>query len=104
MSGWPKAAGAEGAPAKEKAEEAEDPAGVADPEAVDPAEAEAVDPAEAEAVDPAEAGAVDPAEAEAVDPAEAEGLRRRNLHFDTIFSPKATGIRLIRHRGKLFIE
>ena len=82
MSGWPKAVGAEGAPAKEKAEEEADP------------EAAAADPAEEEA---------DP-EAGAVDPAEAEGLRRRNLHFDTIFSPKATGIRLIRHRGKLFIE
>jgi len=102
--------GAEGAPAKEKAAEEADPeaeeAGVAGPEeeaAADP-EAGEVDPEAAAAVDP-EAAAVDPeAEEAGLVAAEAEGLRIRNLHFDTIFSPKATGVHLIGTLGKLFIE
>ncbi len=101
MCGWLKAAEAESAPAKEKE------AGAADPEegAVDLAGAEeAADPEEG-AVDLAGAEeAADPEEAAGLVAAEAEGLRRRNRHFDTMCGPKALGVRLIRPRGKLFIE
>ena len=90
MCGWLKAAEAESAPAKEKE------AGAADPEegAEDLAGAE-------EAADPE---AEEAEEAAGLVAAEAEGLRQRNRHFDTMCGPKALGVRLIRPRGKLFIE